>query len=182
MLAVTGAVASNNASRNDDLDVFIICQHKRVWITRFFVFFILKALGRYAQDDDKERKICPNIYLDEKKLEWPEEKQNLYVAYEIASMHPLIDKNFTYFRFLRENEWIFKHFKNLNVEIPKRLPKTRRGSVLIDRLEDFFRTCQHLYMKKHLTTETVKKHLIHFNKHDHSERILEEYKEFVEKI
>ncbi len=180
MLAVTGAVASNNAGKDDDIDIFIVTQKNRVWLTRFFTYVILKIIDKYAQGKNNQRKFCCNLFVDETKIKWPEDKQNAYIAYEIASMHPIIDRTQTYFRFLKQNDWIFSYFKNYHITFPEKLKKLAAGSFWVDRLEDLARKFQLNYMKSKKTTEVTTKHLIHFNNHDHTETVLQQFKELAE--
>ena len=177
MLSVTGAVASNNASKDDDIDIFIVTQKGRVWITRLFVFIILKIIGKYAQGKDNQKKLCCNLFVDESKIMWSEKKQNFYIAYEIMSMHPLINRDDAYFKFLKKNEWLFAHFKNFKVEFPTSFKDSPKGNSFLNRLEDLARELQLWYMRKKKTSEVTTKSFIHFNKHDHTNDILSEYSE-----
>lgn len=178
MLAVTGAVAAYNAKKSDDIDVFIITEKNRLWLTRLFVVLLLKSVGKYRTDKDYNGKVCPNIYLDERYLEWPEEKRNLFTAHEILMMHPLIDRDDTYFRFVGKNAWLLKYFANAYFTVPTKIrKKSVYGSRLVDHLEELLFGMQVRYMKRRKTTENVSKKIIHFNKHDHTEGILSKYKE-----
>ena len=42
MIAITGSVANYDAEENDDIDLLIVTEKNRLWITRGFVFLILK--------------------------------------------------------------------------------------------------------------------------------------------
>src|SRR5258708_2858873 len=92
MLAVTGSVAAFNADKDDDIDIFIVTERNRLWLTRFFVVLMLKAMGVYRSETNPNKKICPNILIDETQLEWNKDKQNIYVAHEIAMMYPIINR------------------------------------------------------------------------------------------
>ncbi len=183
MLAVTGSVASNNAVKEDDIDVFIVAQKNRMWITRFFVYLILQSVNKYAFGENNKTKLCCNIFVDEENLEWDKKDKALYIAYEIASMHPIIDRDYTYFRFINKNKWIGDHFANFIME--EKIDKVSEqtiGSGLIDIFENLARKLQLNYMKNKKTSEVTTKTLIHFNKHDHSQKIMEDYKATVAKI
>ena len=176
MLAVTGAVAANNAQKDDDVDIFIVTEKNRVWLTRLFAFLILRAVGKYAKGSDRHKKLCCNLFVDESKLKWGEDRQSIYVAHEILNMHPLIDKDETYLRFIKANEWALKHFKHYKMDFPKSVKRGRLNkSRLIRVFERLAREFQLKYMESKKTVEVTTKHLIHFNKHDHSNNILDEY-------
>jgi predicted nucleotidyltransferase len=183
MLAVSGSVAVNNAVKDDDIDIFIITQKKRLYLTRFFTFLILKIVNKYAQGKEQKRKLCCNLFVDETNIKWQKNKQNLYIAHEVLNLHPLIVRDEMYFKFLKENFWAQKYFKNWQITLPQRFsPAKDSQSKFLDFLEDFLRNLQLGYMKKKKTTEVTTKDLIHFNKHDHTADILEQYRQEAAKI
>jgi hypothetical protein len=183
MLAVSGALAANNASKDDDVDIFIITQKNRLYTTRFFTFLILKIINKYAQGKEQKRKLCCNLFVDETNIKWGRNRQNIYIAHEVISIHPLITRDEMYFRFMKANSWALKYFKNFHVELPGKFTKQESAqSKFLDLLEDILRNLQLKYMAKKKTTEVTKKNLIHFNKNDHAEEILEQYKEEKSKI
>lgn len=182
-IAVTGATASHNAVKDDDVDVFIITEKNRLWVSRLFVFLILKVVGKYAQGGEHNRKLCCNLFADESGMKWHKNKQNIYVAREMLSMLPLHDKDLTYFKFLKINSWALKYFYNYKVEFPENFPDNKLNkSKFVDLIENVVRRSQLKYMKSKKTTEITTKNFIHFNKHDHSKEILSEYKKNVSNI
>lgn len=183
MLAVSGAVAVNNAAKDDDIDIFIISQKNRLYLTRFFTFLILKITNKYAQGKKQKRKLCCNLYVDETNIKWEKNKRNIYIAHEVLNLHPLIERDEMYFKFIKENSWALKYFKNWQITFPSKFTdKNSSQSKLVDFMESVLRKLQLNYMKKKKTTEITTKDLIHFNKHDHTEKILEAYREEAAKI
>ena len=182
LLCITGSVAAYNADKNADIDVFIVCTKNRLWLTRFFTVVMLKVLGKYRSDTEPAGRICPNIYVDEKNIIWPKNKRNLYVAQEITMMHPIINKDNTYFKFIESNDWIFEYFRNFAVDTSV-TPHTNlnRQSRLVNIAEDILRRYQVWYMKKRKTNEITEKHLIHFNREDWTEKILGKYSGLIKK-
>ena len=176
LIGVTGTAAAYNVSKSDDIDVFIVTQVGRVWVTRFFVVLLLKVLGKYRTDKAPEGKICPNIFIDDSGLEWNEKAQNLYVAHEILKMIPVINKNDTYFKFIRSNKWVFKYLNRAFIHgVDSELKK--RGESLVDLLESILMKYQIWYMRKRKTNEVTSKSFIHFNRVDNTNRILDKYVE-----
>lgn len=177
MIAITGATASHNAVKDDDVDIFILTEKNRLWLSRLFVYLILKITGKYAQGGEGNKKLCCNLYADESGMKWGRHKQNVYVAREMVSMLPLYVKGDSYFKFMQKNAWALKHFHNYKVELPKNFSEDNLNkSHLVNKLEDWARKFQLNYMKDKKTTEITTKNFIHFNKHDHSKKILSEYK------
>jgi hypothetical protein len=178
LMAITGSVAAYNSKKNDDVDLFIISEKNRIWLTRFFVVLILKALGKYRTDKSYNNKLCPNIYMDETRVRWSEEKRNIYVAHDIIMMQPVINKDDMYFRFLNANRWVFEYFPHFKVQCPEKFGKgTKFNSDIVDFLELVFMSVQLWYMRKRQTTEIVSKEFIHFLREDHSEDVLQKFED-----
>jgi len=180
MIAVTGSVANYDAKEGDDIDLLIVTEKNRLWITRGFVFLILKIINELPKDKSK-RNICPNIFLDENNMAWSKKKRNLYVAQNIISMQPFSWRDDTYFKFINENDWIRKYYKNFNLNYQGRKTKIKKDSPLMALLEKIARKKEMEYMKKDITTEVVNPKLIHFNKNDSTKKILSKYKEILKK-
>ena len=176
-IGITGSGAAYNSDSESDLDIFIITQKNRVWLTRGFMAIILKfVLKNYVS-----KGIDPNIFVDESTMEWPKDQQNLYVANEIIRMHPIYDKDNTYFRFLHQNKWIENHmgnFKTHYIEDAENKVKNQ-GEHVLNILDTLSMLLRRAYMHKKITTEKVKKHFIHFNKNDSTNPILSKYQEKV---
>lgn len=177
MLAVTGSVAACNSEKESDLDVFIVTAKKRIWLTRGFVAVLLKIVGAYPRQKTPFIKICPNLFVDERNLTWQKKKQTIYTAHEILLMQPIYDKDETYFKFLKSNEWAFKNFVNFRVTFPNKFTSGTKGSRLMDVLEKIAMHAQLKLMKQKKTNEVTTNNFIHFNKNDNSDWINQSYKE-----
>jgi len=175
LLAITGSVAAFNPHEEDDLDILVVAQKNRLWLTRFFVFAYLKMLKLCRTDKDPNGKICPNIFISEEELSWDKKKHNLYVAHEIAMIHPIINRDNMYFRFMEANDWIYKYFGNFTTHFPTNGEKYHTTPKLADVLERIIMLLQLAYMRNKKTTETTTKTLIHFNKKDNTVGILKRY-------
>ncbi len=178
MLAVTGSAAAFNSDKEGDIDFFIIAQTHRLWLTRGFVTILLKVMGIYAQDGDRTGKVCPNLFIDEVGMTWPEEQRSIFTAHEIILMQPLIDRENTYFKFLQANDWIKEYFATFPIlnrdQIKNRESKAGR---VINILEKIAAKKQLDYMSKKRTNEVIDKHLIHFKKNDNTSWIIDSYNE-----
>lgn len=114
MVALTGTVAVDNAEEDDDIDLLIVTNAQRLWITRIGAVLLIELLAsRPLLEKNRLRDaICLNILLDENHLRMPSQKQNLYVAHEIAQMEILWQKDDVYQKFLEENQWVEKFLPN----------------------------------------------------------------------
>ncbi len=177
LVGVTGSVAAFNAAKNDDIDLFIISKTHRLWLTRGFVFVILKILGELRTDETPNQKICPNIFVDDKSLAWSRKGRNLYVAHEILMLHPLFDREQVYFKFIKENDWVFKFFGNQQEPQYELKPVKQKNNRIVNIFEKLAYRSQLAYMKDKKTTEITTQGVIHFNKFDNTERILSGFEE-----
>ena len=109
MVAVTGALAMNNSNKGDDIDLFIITSANRLWLSRGLIVTFLRLTGLYRRPNKIKNKICPNMLLDERHLKIPKKEQDLFSAHEVCQLKLLWDRNKTYQRFIKENQWV-NHF------------------------------------------------------------------------
>jgi len=182
MIAVTGSVANQSAEKDADIDLLFVTEKNRLWISRGFVFLILKTLGKLPKDQSK-REICPNIFIDERNMAWPKKRRNLYIAQNIISMQPFIWRDDTYFKFLQDNKWVQNYYGNFKFWVGKTAKKTSKKANFIMRfLESLAKRTELSYMKKGRTTEIATDKLIHFNKNDSSKKTLSSYKKILKKV
>jgi D-beta-D-heptose 7-phosphate kinase/D-beta-D-heptose 1-phosphate adenosyltransferase len=107
LIGVTGALAMNNSKEDDDLDLLIITSKNRLWLTRLFSVFLVELTGKRRRPGDQKvkDKICLNMLLDESHLAIPEKERDLFSAHEVCQMKPLWEKERTYQKFLKANQW-----------------------------------------------------------------------------
>ncbi|KKS06754.1 hypothetical protein A3K01_04285 [candidate division WWE3 bacterium RIFOXYD1_FULL_43_17] len=181
MIAVTGSLAAYNPEKDADIDIMIVTGKNRVWLTRGFVATILKILKRHPEFDGQPRSFCTNLFLDETKMAWEKERRNIFVATDIVMMQPVVDKSDTYLQFMKENSWVTEYFPNFKLNYPSKVRRKSSG-ILLNALEKIAKKSQMVYMKKKVTTEVLKSHIIHFNKNDNSPRIMEAYKDALKRL
>ncbi len=181
MIAITGSLAAYNPEKNTDIDLMMVTRRNRVWITRGFVALILKILKKHPEYDGQPGSFCTNLFVDESRMQWEKEKRNVFIASDIVMMQPVIDKGNTYFRFMKENRWVSDYYPNFRINYPEKDEKSASGR-LFTLLENAARKAQLRYMKKKITSEVLGKHIIHFNKNDNSQRVLESYRNLLKKL
>jgi len=104
MVALTGALAMENASDND-IDFLIVTAPGRLWFVRGLSVALVR-LARWRGDQ-----LCPNFLLSENALAIPE--RNLYNAHEIAQMIPLYGFD-VYRRMCLANTWAVTFLPNVD--------------------------------------------------------------------
>jgi len=175
-VGVSGSLASYNYEESsDDIDLFIICNEGRVWITRLITVLIFKLLNSYVNDENSTYKICPNFYISSKHLTWKSEKRNIYVAHEIAMLQPLINKEDYYFKFLSANKWVKDFLPNFNFDESVETDNIKDSTTFLDLIDNLLMDIQKKLMKNFSGFEILEKEKIHFLKIDHSVKILDSY-------
>jgi hypothetical protein len=108
LVGVTGGLAVNNASPDDDIDLFFITAKGTIWISRLLVVMFLDILGirRKPNDTRVKNKICVNMFMSEEGMGMVKHERDLYTAHEVLQMEPLWSRKNTYWRFLQANEWV----------------------------------------------------------------------------
>ncbi len=145
MVAVTGSLAMNNAKKNDDIDLMIITQDGALWLTRLFVIPLVRLFfkarfpvshprgGRMVSPGVKDS-ICLNLWLDTSVLSLSANKRSLYTAHEVLQIKPLLNRHYSYERFIMANSWtktyLANAYKTITASFPPNLggiPRNRRG-------------------------------------------------------
>ena len=148
MIAVTGALAMENADNNDDIDLMVVTSRNCLWIVRPLAILLVSLFfkRRYPlpnaetnppadawsvsdwragnqQPIINNNAICLNLWLDESALEIPVDQRNLYTAHELAQMKPVVNKEKTYEKILIQNRWGKKFLANFwqsSLRVPPR--------------------------------------------------------------
>lgn len=183
-IGISGALALENAKKDDDIDLFIITQKNSLWITRFLVLALLQFLGKRRKrgEVDTADKVCCNMFINEENLMFPKDRRDVFTAHEIVQLKPLFDKGNTYIRFMKENKWVEKYMPNA-IEIKKLKNKSPNYVItqLLHLFEFFAKRFQLWYMKNHRTKETILDTFLAFHPYDYRSVILNAYKNRLKK-
>ena len=163
MVGVTGSLAMMNASEGSDIDLMIITATGTLWTTRLISYLLLFFSGlsfRRSGEKEEKDKLCTNIWLDETDLKWT--KKNIFTAHEVVQLKPLLNKNFTYEKFIRENAWARDYWPNA-MKIKKVGSKTilRNGALtgivvfLLSVVEPLSFWFEYQYMRNKITKEKI---------------------------
>jgi hypothetical protein len=112
LIGVTGAVAAQNATQEDDIDLFIITSPNRQWLTRALILSVLALIRRRYHLNRKNPRpaYCLNHILTTDKLSVA--PHDMYIANDIARMRVVWERTDTYRSFLRANPWIGLYLAN----------------------------------------------------------------------
>lgn len=183
LVAVTGAVAAGNTDEGSDIDLMIIADAKRTWLTRFLFLGILKILGLRV---DLKRgftanRFCVNLFIADNCLEYPQ--KNLYTANEIVRIKPIFERNEFFQKFLKTNQWICSFLPNFMRSPLAGLGETSQKRLLasfglLDFLEKITRSWQIKKIRQNFpqTNNLKDDELLLYQPHDCQEEVLNEYK------
>src|SRR4030042_2392407 len=179
LVAVSGALAMNNSDKGDDIDLVLITSRGSLWTTRFLANILLLPFKRSPSEKKVTNKACLNVFIDEIKLKIS--PPNLYFAHEICQMKPFWDRDGTYDKFVKVNNWIRKYLPNWQVSsqfVVHGSQKKKASTVnrQPSTLENFLQSFQLWYMKRKVTSERISKNQLFFHPLNTQDRILDEYK------
>lgn len=180
-VGLTGSVAANNATVEDDIDLLIITSKNTLWVMRPLILLIISILFRRRLPNENpahtKDAFCPNLWLDTESLLLPKIKRNLYTAHEILQIIPIVDKGNTYMRFLVRNSWTKKYLANAfssrcSFNPPEITEYFSIFKTLVFPVNFVLYAIQYLYMLPKKTTETVHVHgaFLHTNNYSNQLR------------
>ncbi|MDZ7269393.1 MAG: glycosyltransferase family 4 protein [candidate division KSB1 bacterium] len=94
-VALSGALAFENGRADDDIDLFLIVDSRRLWTVYAGLVLFTKLLG-------KRRIICLNCLVGHRHLAWPE--RDFFIAHQIVHLLPLSGTAMLR-RFMAANAW-----------------------------------------------------------------------------
>jgi len=103
MVAVTGALALDNAPAGDDVDYLIVTAPGRVWLARGLAVLVVRVARLRGVG------LCPNYVLAETAL--VQARRDLYVAHDLAQMVPLMGQT-VYAAMRSANNWTLRFLPN----------------------------------------------------------------------
>jgi len=187
LIGITGALAMRNSGQDDDIDLLIITQDNRLWLTRIILVSLLELLGkrRRPNNGNKQKaisnRICLNMWLDESVLSLSKDKQNLFTAHEVVQMKPILNRNYSYEKFINANEWVRKYLPNsLDIKILRyediKGKKDKNSQKFLNFSEKISYYLQYKYMKSKMTNEEVNLHFAFFHPQDRTKEILSKFR------
>ena len=176
-LGITGSVAAGYPKKDDDIDLLIIVRKDKLWINRLKLRWwiaINKIPHRRFGEKEKADEFCFNLWLDESMMSLPKKRHNLKNAVDLILMKPLINKNMTYEKFIKVNDWTKKYVAtgySLKPSVPQLRdtsldPASWRASreALLDKVINWLVFWpQYWYMRNKIIKERVGLHEAYFH-------------------
>lgn len=113
MVSITGSVASLNALPSDDIDLWIIVNKRRIWMTRLldYFYFKMKGVRRFKNSQNVKNKLCINFYKTTENLELS--KKNVRFACQAVDAISIYARTpFIYREVFAHNNWIRHYFQS----------------------------------------------------------------------
>ncbi|MBI2021435.1 hypothetical protein HYS93_00960 [Candidatus Daviesbacteria bacterium] len=184
LVGISGNLAMDNASKNDDIDFFIITAKNRLWTSRLMILGLLDILRIRRKKGEKGRKIaqkiCVNLLLEEDSL--GQSNKDIYLAHEVLQMKVLWQKDDMYKKYLEENSWAFNFLPNWStVQSFSSKTKNKRkfwdfnSKNFINPIEKIFKKLQLSHMGKPKGLEKISNNALYLHPQDYRPFILQEY-------
>lgn len=192
LLGVSGGLALDNASKSDDIDLFIITSRSRLWLTRLLVGLTLEALGLRRKYSDKRQdssgKFCVNMLITEDRL--VQSDQDIFIAHEILQLKVLFARGGTYQKFLDDNAWVFEYLPNWIGHLDPQSLKPGRKKLffqklvnpLLGKIEDIVKSWQLKIMKPIKGAEIIEDDRLLFHPNNTHFEVLKQYSRRVAKF
>jgi len=166
-LGISGSVATGHPKKNDDIDILIITKADTLWKNRLGLrWWVYKNKIPHRGFNKKEvaDQFCFNLWLDEKSLKLPQDKQNLRNAVDLILLKPLINREKIYERFVRKNDWAKRYVATGYSN--KKLEKTKeKRNIYLNKIVNWcFFWPQYVYMRRKIDQEKVDLHRAFFHR------------------
>ncbi|OGE38002.1 hypothetical protein A3D79_03625 [Candidatus Daviesbacteria bacterium RIFCSPHIGHO2_02_FULL_39_8] len=193
LVGVSGGLAMENASKRDDIDLFIVTSKNRLWISRLLALGLLSLTGQRRKVGYFGRKIagklCINTLLEEDRL--AQRNKDIYLAHEILQMKVLWQRDGIYSKYLLDNEWTFKFLPNwvspdtslrgALATKQSRLPRSQ-SSLAMTIVENIAKWFQLKIMRKPQGMERIEDGALYFHPNDIRPKVLSGYQRKLKRI
>lgn len=108
-LFVCNTVASASASRDSDIDVFIVARHGRLWLVRLLTTTLLSIARLRRTRTRVANKICLSFYVTDAHLDVSDiaiDEPDIYLMYWIDQLVPIYDPDNVRERMTQKNSWV----------------------------------------------------------------------------
>lgn len=120
MVAISNIIGSYNLRKDGDIDLLIVTQRNRVWISRFFCVLTAMIFGWRPKPGKEKDKICLNFFISEDACDLDVlrcHKEDIYLIFWMVGLFPIYNADHAYERFIKANEWIKEELPNWRLKI-----------------------------------------------------------------
>ena len=176
---ITGSVAAGNAKPQDDIDLMIITNPNRLWLTRLLVTIYLDTfnLRRKPETNNHNTKLCTNLFLSTDALRLPAAKHNLYTATELFLAKQVLGQVEVVEKLHSQNQWAADLLPHATLPFSKNKPSKLKPktNTLLNQLEKISYQYQLKHMQNRRTSEIISTGQAFFHPQDKTNPILKKY-------
>lgn len=141
MVAISNIIGQDNVKEDSDIDLFIITEKGRIWITRFATVVTVKLLGLRPRPNNVKDKICLSFFVSTENLDLKKLMMfdDVYFYHWLANLMPVYGQSDHYRSLIGENGWLLEKMPNWSiVEVSDDLKIRSDNSVFYHDLVDLF--------------------------------------------
>jgi hypothetical protein len=114
MIAVSNLIGSYNLRESSDIDLFIVVQENRIWLTRFFTVLVTKLLGLRPKPNKTQDTICLSFFVSEQALSLKNFLlfDDIYFTYWLAGLELIYEMDSTFVKVYQANSWLLEFLPN----------------------------------------------------------------------
>lgn len=160
LVTIANTLADRTASKESDIDVFIVVRHGRLFIVRTLSVVYLQLAGLRRHGKKINNRVCLTFYVTDRSRDLSEiafKPYDIYLAYWVAGLTPLLAKPKAMQRLLKANAWAGELVPGFAAKRPPAATPSwagRFGELLLGNpLGDFLeRACSRFWLKRIDTT------------------------------
>jgi len=119
LIALVNLIGQHNLKAQGDIDLFIVTNQNRLWLTRLLCVGFLKLLRLRPTPQHNTDTICLSFLIDDSNLnlepfllQQATDNRDRYFTYWLANLHPLYNRNQTYDQLIIANNWLRHYLPN----------------------------------------------------------------------
>ena len=153
MVAVCNSLAFDNATRESDIDLFIVTKNGRIFIARTLAALLFAILGIRRHGSKIAGRFCLSFFVTENGMDLESVRLkdgDIYMPFWLLTLKPLFGKR-TYEEFISKNSWIRRKIMVGDMKLKEggliqKLGEFILNGVIGDRLE---RWLEEVHVKRH---------------------------------
>jgi predicted nucleotidyltransferase len=119
LVALCNSLAMANADEESDIDLFIVCRPKTLWLTRLVLVAPLMMFGLRPVATNQKNKICLSFIISEEVLDISHLRfagDDPYLRFWVETLVPLYDVGGIYEKFRQKNRWVAEAHRSENIQ------------------------------------------------------------------
>jgi hypothetical protein len=152
MIAISNVIGADNMKAESDIDLFIITEPRRIWVTRFVTVVLVKILGLRPKLNDVKDKMCLSFFVSTEKLNLQDlmMTDDVYFYFWLTNLVPVYDKDNYYHHLIQANTWLWAKMPNwTEVMTANSSLVERENPVFYRKVIDFLLGSQEVNLKKY---------------------------------